>query len=94
MPPPALQLPLDPTLASVIEGTTLPLLYVGFGSMEKFILDVNWKDVFETLESGVHAYPRPGVIHRLFNRTAEVKKKKKKKEKGKNGYEKSAGQLE
>lgn len=86
MPPPALQLPLDPTLVSVIEGTTLPLLYVGFGSMEKFILDVNWEHVFETLESGVHAYPRPGVIHRLCNRTAEVK--------GKNGYDKSAGQLE
>ena len=53
--PPALQLPLDPTLVSVIEGTTLPLLYVGFGSMEKFILDVNWEDIFEILESGVHA---------------------------------------
>lgn len=71
MPSPPLQLPLDPTLATVIEGTTLPLLYVGFGSMEKFMLDVNWEDVFETLESGVHAlvYPRPGLVHRLCNRT-------------------------
>jgi len=43
----------DPALASVIEATSLPLLYVGFGSMEKFMIDTNWEEVFEVLESGV-----------------------------------------
>jgi len=51
--PPALQLPPDPALASVIEATSLPLLYVGFGSMERFMFDTNWEEVFEVLESGV-----------------------------------------
>jgi len=48
-----MQLPPDPALASVIEATSLPLLYVGFGSMERFMFDTNWEEVFEVLESGV-----------------------------------------
>ena len=87
MPPPPLQLPLDPTLATVIEGTTLPLLYVGFGSMEKFMLDVNWEDVFETLESGVHALVYPSLVSFTGFATELLRYQS-------YGYDKSAGRLE
>lgn len=55
--PPSLS-PVNPdrSLADIMKGlSSSPLLYVGFGSMETFMLDVSWEAVFNTLASGTCA---------------------------------------
>jgi hypothetical protein len=47
----------DPSLAGLLEQLSSgPLLYVGFGSMETFMLDVNWEALFNILSSGTLDY--------------------------------------
>ena len=53
LPPPALQLPPDSRLTALIQSVSSPLLYVGFGSMEMYMLDVNWTMFFQVLEEGI-----------------------------------------
>ena len=48
--------PMDPdtSLAELVESLSdAPLLYVGFGSMETFMLNVDWESVFNLLDSGM-----------------------------------------
>ena len=46
-----------PSLVDVVEHlSTSRLLYVGFGSMENFMMDVNWEMLFITLDSGIHVH--------------------------------------
>ena len=52
IPPATLQLSPDPGLVSLVEAASFPLLYVGFGSMESYLLDVSWEGFFQVLESG------------------------------------------
>ena len=43
----------DPSLVDLLKRlSSSPLLYVGFGSMETFMLDVNWEILFNILSSG------------------------------------------
>ena len=48
-----LQLSPDPALVSLVEAASSPLLYVGFGSMESYLMDVRWEGFFQVLESGM-----------------------------------------
>ena len=42
----------DSALVSLVEAASSPLVYVGFGSMERYLLDVSWEGFFQALESG------------------------------------------
>ena len=53
IPPANLQLSPDPSLVTLIEGISSPLLYVGFGSMESYMVDVAWPHFLATLQEGV-----------------------------------------
>ena len=53
LPPSLLPTDPDPTLARLVDCLSdAPLLYVGFGSMVTYMLDVNWEAVFTVLDSG------------------------------------------
>ncbi len=39
-------------LSTMVEQFTKPLVYIGFGSMEGFMLDVNWATLFTVLNTG------------------------------------------
>ena len=44
----------DPSLVDLVKGLPdVSLLYVGFGSMETFMLDVDWEAFFVLLDSGM-----------------------------------------
>ena len=44
----------DPSLANLMKQlSNNPLLYIGFGSMETFMLDVNWEALLVILTSGM-----------------------------------------
>ena len=43
----------DPSLTTLVKCLPdVPLLYIGFGSMETYMLDVGWEAVFTTFDSG------------------------------------------
>ena len=65
----------DPSLVDLVEQlSSSPLLYVGFGSMETFMLDINWETLFNILDSGtpirvVHeAKAITSLFHEYFTR--------------------------
>ncbi len=49
---PMLQDPPPARLSTMVEQFTKPLVYIGFGSMEDFMLDVNWATLLTVLDTG------------------------------------------
>ena len=48
----------DPFLTTLVESPSdVPLLYIGFGSMETYMLDVDWEAVFTVFDSGTVRVP-------------------------------------
>lgn len=54
-PPAMLHLSPDSALVSLVEAASSPLVYVGFGSMERYLLDVSWEGFFQALESALES---------------------------------------
>ena len=42
----------DSSITALLQSLSDPLLYVGFGSMESYLPDVDWTNFFATLEEG------------------------------------------
>ena len=49
--------PPDPDVTALFDSLPSPPLYVGYGSMETYMTNVDWTTFINTLEEGTYYYP-------------------------------------